>query len=127
MARRGSESRQKTKPVLVRLTEADHRRLTMLAEREGTNRAEYLRRRIAEPAGTSASRPYTLPAFSEADRILLASATRSMGHLAGLLKVALLKTPAFGRTARLQSILDAHPDELQALQRQIRDLLERRG
>lgn len=123
MARRGSENRQKTASVLVRLTEAEYRRLTLEAEREGTTRAELLRRRAATPTDDSAR---VVPGLGEADRILLANATRSMGHLAGLMKLAVLKSgPAFGRTSRLQSILDAHHDELQALQRQIHHLLER--
>lgn len=125
MARRGSENRQKTASVLVRLTAAEYRRLTLEAEREGTSRAELLRRRVAMPTDrTDAAEP--LPGLGETDRILLANATRSMGHLAGLMKLAVLKSgPAFGRTSRLQSILDTHHDDLQALQRQIRHLLER--
>jgi hypothetical protein len=125
MARRGSENRQKTASVLVRLTETEYRRLTLEAEREGTTRAELLRRRAAMPADRmDTAEP--LPGLGETDRILLAGATRSMGHLAGLMKLALLKTGStFGRTSRLQSILDAHHDDLQALQRQIRHLLER--
>lgn len=125
MARRGSENRQKTRSVLVRMTEAEHARLTLLAERQGANRAEYLRRRIevqADALGTPAGSSYSL---SDADRILLSGATRSMGHLAGLMKMAVLKSPALGRSAQLKSILDTHHRDLQALQGQIRALLER--
>jgi len=126
MARRGSEKRQKTASVLVRMTAADYRRLTLAAAREGTSRAELLRRRAALPANRIDTSELTA-SFSETDRVLLANATRSMGHLAGLMKLAVLKSgPAFGRTSPLQSLLDAHHDELQALERQIRHLLEQR-
>lgn len=125
MARRGSENRQKTASVLVRLTEAEYRRLTIEAEREGASRAELLRRRAAMPADDFDSAKVASD-LGETDRVLLANATRSIGHLAGIMKLAVLKSgPAFGRTSPLQSILDAHHDELQALQRQIRHLLER--
>lgn len=124
MARRGSENRQKTASVLVRLTATEYRRLTLEAEREGTSRAELLRRRAAMPADRTDTAEL-LPGLGETDRILLANATRSMGHLAGLMKLAVLKSgPAVGRTSRLQSILDAHHHDLQALQRRIHHLLE---
>ena len=124
VAGRGSENRQKTASVLVRLTAVEYRRLTLEAEREGTSRAELLRRRAAMPAD-DIDTAKAAPGLGETDRILLANATRSMGHLAGLMKLAVLKTGPFGRPSRLQSILDAHHDELQAMQRQIRHLLER--
>lgn len=125
MARRGSENRQKTRSVLVRMTEAEYSGLTLLAEREGANRAEYLRRCIKTQAGAPRSPADTSHAFSDTDRILLSGATRSLGHLAGLMKMAVLKSPALGRSAKLQSILDTHHRDLQALQGQIRALLER--
>lgn len=121
MARRGSENRRKTHAVLVRLTEAEHARLTGLAAREGATRAEYLRRRMVDPASHH-SAPGVL---SETDRVLLAGLTRSMGHLAGLMKFAAVKTPGVGSSVSARSVLDAHHRELQDLQGQVRALLER--
>lgn len=121
MARRGSENRQKTHSVLVRLTMAEHDRLSALADREGANRAEYLRRRMFDPASHSGD-PGGL---SEPDRILLAGLTRSMGHLAGLLKLASLKIPAIGPSVTVRSVLSTHNRDLQELQVQVRALLER--
>lgn len=124
MARRGSEKRLKSVPVMVRVTESQHARLKQLAALEVATPAEYLRRRIGEPAGVVESG--TAPsAISEGDRILLASATRTIGHLAGLLKHTAFKTPAIGRSAEFRSILDNHHRDLQSLQSRIRALLER--
>jgi len=127
MARRGSENRQKVRSVLVRMTETEHRQLTERAEHEGASRADYMRRRMIDPlpehggggSGDSAK------VLSEADRIVLAGATRSMGHLAGLMKLALLKTPVPGSSTSVRSILDEHHRSLQELQGRIRALLER--
>jgi hypothetical protein len=121
MAGRGSETRQKSHSVLVRLTMAEHDRLTGLADREGATRAEYLRRRMFDPASHS----YDPRALSESDRVLLAGLTRSMGHLAGLMKLTTLKTPAIGPSANVRAILAAHHRDLQDLQAQVRALLER--
>jgi hypothetical protein len=121
MAGRGSENRQKTHSVLVRLTLAEHDRLTALADREGATRAEYLRRRMFDPA----SRPGDTGGLSETDRNLLAGLTRSMGHLAGLMKLATLKSPAIGPSVTVRAVLNAHHRELQTLQGHVRALLER--
>lgn len=121
MAGRGSEIRQKTHSVLVRLTMAEHDRLTASADREGATRAEYLRRRMFDPASNSGDPG----ALSEQDRILLAGLTRSMGHLAGLLKLASLKTPAIGPSVTVRAVLSTHHRDLQELQGQVRVLLER--
>lgn len=121
MAKRGSEIRQKTHSVLVRVTMAEHDRLTGLADRDGATRAEYLRRRMFDPASHSGD-PGVL---SEPDRILLAGLTRSMGHLAGLMKLTTLKTPAIGPSASVRSVLATHHRDLQELQGQVRALLER--
>lgn len=121
MARRGSENRQKDRSVLVRLTEAEYDRLSERAEREGATRAEYLRRRMADPAPADG----TAPSLSEADRAMLAAATRTMGHLAGLMKLAVMKTPGFGTSRSVRSLLEEHHCELQGLQGQIRAILER--
>jgi hypothetical protein len=121
MAGRGSENRQKTHSVLVRLTLAEHDRLTALADREGATRAEYLRRRMFGPA----SRPGDTGGLSETDRTLLAGLTRSMGHLAGLMKLASLKTPAIGPTVSVRSVLNAYHRDLQDMQGQVRALLDR--
>lgn len=121
MAGRGSENRQKTHSVLVRLTQAEHDRVSVLADREGATRAEYLRRRIFDPA----SRPDDTGGLSETDRILLAGLTRSMGHLAGLMKLATLKTPTIGPSATARSVLATHHLEMQDLQGQVRALLDR--
>ncbi len=121
MARRGSENRQKTHSVLVRLTMAEHDRLTVLADRECATRAEYLRRRMLDPA----SLPNEPGALSESDRVLLAGLTRSMGHLAGLMKLTTLKTPAIGSSLSVRAVLATHHHDLQVLQGQVRDLLDR--
>lgn len=123
MARRGSEKRLKSVPVMVRVTESQHARLKQLAALEVATPAEYLRRRIGETA--EAVGPADSSALSEGDRILLAGATRSMGHLAGLLKHAAFEYPAVGRSAEFRSILDTHHRDLQALQSRIRALIER--
>ncbi|QYO76541.1 hypothetical protein [Devosia salina] len=121
MAGRGSETRRKSHSVLVRLTMAEHDRLTGLADREGATRAEYLRRRMRDPA----SPPNESGGLSESDRVLLAGLTRSMGHVAGLMKLTMLKTPAIGPSASVRAILAAHHRDLQDLQAQVRTLLER--
>lgn len=121
MARRGSENRQKTHSVLVRLTMDEHDRLTVLADREGATRAEYLRRRFGAPA----SPPNESSALSESDRVQLAGLTRRMGHLAGLMKLATLKTPAIGPSVSVRAVLATHHRDLQVLQAQVRDLLDR--
>ena len=127
MARRGSENRQKVRSVLVRMTETEYQQLTAQAEREGTSRADYLRRHmrdaLSEPGRTDSGDDARV--LSEADRILLAGATRSMGHLAGLMKLAVLKTPISGSSASVRSILDEHHGSLQELQSRIRALMER--
>ena len=121
MAGRGSETRNRTHSVLVRLTMAEHDRLTVLADREGATRAEYMRRRMVEPATNSSNSAV----FSETDRVLLAGLTRSMGHLAGLMKLATLKAPAIGPSVSVRAVLTTHHRDLQDLQRQVRDLLDR--
>lgn len=121
MAGRGSENRQKTHSVLVRLTIAEHERLTALAYREGATRAEYLRRRLGDPA----SPPNESGALCESDRVLLAGLARSMGHLAGLMKLTTLRTPAIGPSVSVRAVLATHHRDLQVLQGQVRDLLDR--
>lgn len=106
------------------MTEAEYASLSLLAEREGANRAEYMRRRIGTEGGAPRSPDDTSYALSDTDRILLSGATRSMGHLAGMMKMAVLKSPALGRSAQLQSIFDTHHRDLLALQGQIRAILE---
>lgn len=122
MAGRGSENRQKARSVLVRLTEVEYDRLTERAEREGATRAQYLRRRMADPVPAHAPADGTAPSLSEADRAMLAAATRTMGHLAGLMKLAVMKTPKFGTS---RSVLEEHHRALHDLQGQIREVLER--
>jgi hypothetical protein len=107
------------------MTQTEYSGLTLLAEREGANRAEYLRRRIETQADAPRSPADTSHAFSDTDRILLSGATRSLGHLAGLMKMAVRKSPALGRSAQFHSILDTHHRDLQALRGRIRALLER--
>lgn len=125
MAGRGSENRQKARSVLVRLTADEYDRLTERAEREGASRAEYLRRRMADPAASAGPEDGTARLLTEADRAMLAAATRSMGHLAGLMKLAVLKTPGLGASRSVHSILNEHHRDLQDLQGQIREVLER--
>ncbi len=122
MSGRGSENRQKTQSVLVRLTEAEYRLLTHLAELEQASRAEFLRRRIERPASPTPEAPQYL---ADTDRIVLANATRSMGHLAGLMKKAVLEGGKLGLVSRTQDLLDAHHRDLQALQAKIRLILDR--
>jgi hypothetical protein len=125
MSKRSSENRQKTHPVLVRMTEAEYRQLTRQSQREGTTRADFLRRCMTESPHLhtpGASNGHVR--LSESDRILLAAATRSMGHLAGIMKLAVLKTPGLGHPDSVRSILEEHHRSLQDLQGQIRMLLE---
>jgi len=88
---------------------AEHDRLTALAGREGTSRAEYLRRRMFDQPLVSAD----AGGLSEMDRILLAGLTRSTGHLAGLMKLAMLKTPAIGPSTSVRAVLASHHRDLQ--------------
>lgn len=127
MTRRGSETRQKTRSVLVRLTEAEYSRLALQAERENASRADVLRRSFVSYQHSSrhaASSPVS-QGFPEQDRLLLSDAARRIGHLAGLLKLAVIKSPVPGSGRGVRSFLDEHRAELQELQRQIRYLLER--
>ena len=127
MTRRGSENRLKDHAVLVRMTEDDYLNLTARATQEKTTCAAYLRRcmRDADPAISRARASDATKILSEHDRVLLANATRSMGHLAGLMKLASLKTPVPGSSGSFRSILDEHHRSLQDLQEEIRRLLER--
>ena len=81
MGKRGSETRRRDHSVLVRLGNAEYNRLCALAQAAGVTRAEYLRRllggshRVVDGAIGNQR-------FTEADRVLLSSLTRSMGHLA---------------------------------------------
>lgn len=127
MARRGSENRRKVRSVLVRLSEPEYLNLTERAMQEGATRADYLRRCMRDAAPGVSRSPDIRGAgiLSENDRILLASVTRSMGHLAGLMKLAVLKTPVPGSAASVRSILEEHHRKLQELQGWIRRLLER--
>ncbi len=127
MARRGSEKRLRVRSVLVRVTEAEYRHLTERAAQEGTTRADYLRRcmRDAHPAVGRARGSDGTEILSEHERVLLANATRSMGHLAGLMKLASLKAPFPLASGSIRSILDEHHRSLQELQGEIRRLLVR--
>lgn len=127
MARSGSENRQKTRSVLVRLTEAQHSLLTVQAAREGASCAEFLRRRMSEPTSSSdiANGGGDRGGLTETDRILLARATRTMGHMAGLMKLAVVKLQNMRSTEPVRTVLDDHRQELQYLQGQVRSLLER--
>jgi hypothetical protein len=124
MGKRGSETRRRDQSVLVRLGDAEYNRLSALAQAAGVTRAEYLRRllggshRVVDDAIGNQQ-------FTEADRVLLSSLTRSMGHLAGLMKLAVLKTPGVGPGVTIRSWLEPHRHELQDLQAQIRSLLGR--
>lgn len=127
MARRGSENRRKVRSVLVRLTEPEYLQLTEWAMQEKATRADYLRRcmRDAEPAIGHARASDATKILSEHDRVLLAGATRTMGHLAGLIKLAALKSPAPGSPTSIRTLLEEHHRSLQDLQGKIRRLLER--
>lgn len=125
MAGRGSENRQKTRSVLVRMNEGEYGRLTRLSQREGTSRAACLRRRMSDSSTEHGPAGKDYRTLSESDRILLAGATRSMGHLAGLMKLAVLKLPGPGSSASVRSLLEEHSRSLQDLQGRIRALLER--
>ena len=124
MGKRGSETRRKEQSVLVRLGDAEYNRLSALAQAAGVTRAEYLRRllggshRVVDDAFGNRQ-------FTEADRLLLSSLTRSTGPLAGLMKLAVLKTPGVGPGVTIRSWLETHRHELQDLQAQIRSLLGR--
>jgi hypothetical protein len=123
MGKRGSETRRKEQSVLVRLDDSDYVRLSNLARRSGITRAEYLRRLIEGDHDREEGGGSSL--LTETDRTLLAALTRSMGHLAGLMKLAMVKTPSVGSGLTIRSVLDAHRQELQELQGQIRALLGR--
>jgi hypothetical protein len=127
MARRGSENRRKVRSVLVRLTEREYLQLTERAMHEKATRADYLRRcmRDADPAVGRAHGSDGTGILSEQDRVLLAGATRTMGHLAGLIKLAALKSPAQGSPTSIRTLLEEHHRSLQDLQGKIRRLLDR--
>lgn len=124
MGKRGSETRRKEQSVLVRLGDAEYHRLSALARAAGVTRAEYLRR-LFGGSHLLVDDAIGNRQFTEADRVLLSSLTRSMGHLAGLMKLAVLKTPGVGPGVTIRSWLQAHREELQDLQAQIRSLLGR--
>lgn len=129
MAGSGSETRKKTRSVLVRLTEAEYSRLTLQAASENASRADLLRRsfnasRPSIQRKASSPVPHGLP---DQDRLLLSDAARRIGHLAGLLKLAVLKSPKPDSSRGVRSFLSEHRTELQDLQRQIKALLERRS
>ncbi len=115
MGKRGSETRRKEQSVLVRLGDAEYNRLSALARAARVTRAEYLRRlfggshRVVDDDAGSRQ-------LTEADRVLLSSLTRSIGHLAGLMKLVVLKTPGVGHGVTIRSWLEAHRQELQDLQ-----------
>lgn len=125
MGRRGTETRQKTRAVLVRLTPADHERLAALAQASAVTEAEYLRRRIGEPVAYAPREDASAP-FSETDRVLLSAVSRAMGHLAGILKRAVFELPPFARSAGIRSAFEDHSAELKELQLQLRAFLDRR-
>lgn len=127
MTKRGSETRKKTRSVLVRLTEAEYSRLTVLAAQDNTSRADLLRRSFnsAQQLIRHDTSVLGLQGFPERDRFLLSDASRRIGHLAGLLKLAILKSPTLGPSRGFRSFLDEHRAELLELQRQVRALLER--
>ena len=122
MGKRGSEHRQKTKSVLVRVSEADHDRLSKIIEREGGTMAEYLRRRIGEPAAHDDNSVAKI--LSESDRLILAQCTRSMGHLAGIMKLAVIILPPYQRPSEIETTLAAHSNELKQLQASLRLFIE---
>lgn len=127
MTKRGSDTRKKTRSVLVRLTEAEYSRLSLQAARENASRADLLRRGFVSSQQSirlAASSPVPR-GFPEHDRLLLSDAARRIGHLAGLLKLAILKSPAPASSRGVRSFLDEYRAELQQLQSQIRALLER--
>jgi hypothetical protein len=109
------------------MTEAEYQQLTARAELEGATRADYLRRCMRDAAPAIGRTPIIDGAgiLSEHERILLAGATRTMGQLAGLMKLAALKIPVPGSSGSIRSILEAHHRSLQDLQGEIRRVLER--
>lgn len=129
MAGSGSETRKKTRSVLVRLTEAEYSRLTLQAAHENASRADLLRRSFnASQPSTQRKASSPVPhGFPEQDRLLLSDAARRIGHLAGLLKLAVLKSPKPDSFKGVRSFLGEHGSELQDLQRQIKTLLEHRS
>jgi hemerythrin len=122
MGKRGSEHRQKTKSVLVRVSETDHDRLSKIIERDGGTMAEYLRRRIGEPVAHDDNSVANM--LSESDRLILAQCTRSMGHLAGIMKLAVTTLPPFMRPSEVEANLTTHSDELKQIQAQLRRFVE---
>jgi hypothetical protein len=122
MGRRGSEHRQKTKSVLVRMSKADHDRLLKIIELDGGTMADYLRRRIAETAAHDDNSVANI--LSESDRLILAQCTRSMGHLAGIMKLAVTILPPYQRPSEIETTLAAHSNELKQLQASLRLFIE---
>lgn len=127
MARRGSETRKRPKSILVRVSDADYRAVSERASQVGITRADYLRRRIRDAFDPTATVEAggEVVRLSEADRILLAGASRTMGHLAGLMKRAVFEMPASARGADTRGILEGHHADLQSLQAALRDVLDK--
>ena len=121
MGKRGSEHRQKTRSVLVRLSEREFTRLTGLVENEGTSRAEYFRHRFRMEVSTADGGE---PMLSDHDRAILAGCHRSMGHLAGIMKRAVFELPPHARPGAIETILDDHHRELQAIQKRLLAFLD---
>lgn len=121
----GSETRRKTHPVLVRVTEAEYDRLTSDADAAGISRAALLRTRLKTPSKVATTSKSGSAHLSDTDRHLLSALTRSMGHMAGLMKIAAIDSPRHKRESALREAFTTHHRDLQALQREIRALLER--
>lgn len=124
MGKRGSETRRKVQSVLVRLDDSEHVNLSAAARLAGVTRAAYLRRLLQENTGVRSDETGN-GGLLDADRMQLSALTRSMGHLAGLMKLAVMKTPAIGAELTIRTFLDQYRKELQELQGQIRGLLGR--
>jgi hypothetical protein len=122
MGRRGSEQRQKTRSVLVRVSEADYERLSHIVSRDGGTMADYLRRRIEEPLLNQGIDKRDI--LSASDRQILAQCSRSMGHLAGLLKLAVNALPSTTRAEQVMQFVAAQRGELQNRQEQLRAFIE---
>jgi len=78
MTKRGSETRKKSRSVLVRLTEVEYSHLTFQASRENASRADLLRRSFNTshpPIQHYASSPVT-QGFPDQGRYLLSDAAR---------------------------------------------------
>ena len=124
MSGRGSNKRKLDHEILVRMDAKTFGRVTGLAADAGIKNAEYLRRRIEMPdddeTGSSSRR-----GLSADDREVLGICLRNMGYVAGIMKRAVFELPPAERYDEIVRILNEHHDELQQLQGELRELLER--